>query len=93
MELPRHHAGLAGATLVNLEVPDAGLNNLNISTYWAETRSGRVDVGDDQSSQRVQLDYTGDRYGVQLERLAVGDDFRPEIGFLRRDDFDDVEVG
>ena len=62
--------------------------NLNISTYWAETRSGRADAGDDQSSHRVQLDYMGDRYGVQLERLAVGDDFRPEIGFLRRDDFE-----
>ena len=65
--------------------------NLNISTYWAETRTGsagRADIGEDQSSHRVQLDYTGDRYGVQLERLAVGDDFNPEIGFLRRDDFE-----
>ena len=35
------------ATLVNLEVPDPGLNNLNISTYRAETRTARVDVGDD----------------------------------------------
>ena len=62
--------------------------NLNISTYWAETRTGRTDGGEDQSSHRVQLDYLGDRYGVQLERLAVGDDFNPEIGFLRRDDFE-----
>ena len=63
--------------------------NLNISTYWAETRTDRPDAGqEDQSSHRVQLDYTGDRYGVQLERLAVGDDFNPEIGFLRRDDFE-----
>ena len=65
--------------------------NLNISTYWAETRTGsagRADIGEDRSSHRVQLDYTGDRYGVQLERLAVGDDFNPEIGFLRRDDFE-----
>ena len=62
--------------------------NLNINTYWAETRSGRADSGEDRSSHRVQLDYAGDRYGVQLERLAVGDDFKPEIGFLRRDDFE-----
>ena len=62
--------------------------NLNIRTYWAATRTGLRDAGDDESSHRVQLDYTGDRYGVQLERLAVGDDFNPEIGFLRRDDFE-----
>ena len=53
--------------------------NLNLSTYWAETRTpGR---GDDDISYRAQLDYSGDRYGVQMERLAVGADFNPEMGF------------
>ena len=41
----------------------------------------------DEVSYRGQLDYTGDRYGVQLERLVVGTDFNPEVGFLRRSDF------
>ena len=62
--------------------------NLNISTYWAETRTRGAGRGDDQTSHRVQLDYTGDRYGLQVERLAVGEDFNPEIGFLRRSDFE-----
>ena len=44
--------------------------------------------GDDDVSYRAQLDYAGDRYGVQLERLVVGDDFNPEVGFLRREDFE-----
>ncbi|MBI4262912.1 MAG: hypothetical protein HY657_00925 [Acidobacteria bacterium] len=35
---------------------------------------------------RAQLDYNADRYGLQLEHLMVGDDFNPEVGFLRRDD-------
>ena len=39
-------------------------------------------------SYRAQLDYAGDRYGVQLEQLVVGDHFNPEVGFLRRDDFE-----
>ncbi len=60
-------------------------DNLNISTYWAKTRT--ADRGNDDISYRAQLDYMGDRYGVQLERLIVGDDFNPEVGFLRRDDF------
>ncbi len=62
--------------------------NLNISTYWAETRTPEAGLGDDETSHRAQLDYTGDRYGLQLERLAVGEAFNPEIGFLRRRDFE-----
>ena len=62
--------------------------NLNVSTYWAETRTPGADLGDDRSSHRAQLDYTGDRYGVQIERLVVGGDFNPEIGFLRRRAFE-----
>ena len=62
--------------------------NLNISTYWAETRTPGAALGDDETSYRAQLDYTGDRYGLQLERLAVGENFNPEIGFLRRGDFE-----
>ena len=61
-------------------------DNLNINTYWAKTSvPGRH--GDDVS-YRAQLDYNGDRYGVQAERLVVGEDFRPEVGFIRRDNFD-----
>jgi len=59
-------------------------DNLNINTYWARSRTdGRT--GND-ISYRGQLDYNGDRYGAQLEHIAVGDDFNPEVGFLRRRD-------
>jgi hypothetical protein len=56
--------------------------NLNLNTYWARTRTDGLS-GDD-TSHRAQLDYNGDRYGLQLERLSVGEDFRPEVGFVRR---------
>ena len=60
-------------------------NFLNITTYLAQTRSpGR---SDDDTSYRTNLNYNADRYGVQLERLAVGSNFNPEVGFLRRSDF------
>jgi hypothetical protein len=61
-------------------------DNLSINTYWAQTRTSGL--GPDDDSYRGQLDYNGDRYGVQLERLVVGTDFNPEVGFLRRDDFE-----
>jgi uncharacterized protein DUF5916/cellulose/xylan binding protein with CBM9 domain len=59
--------------------------NLQINTYWAATQTDGL-VGSDDASYRGQLDYSGDRYTVQLEHLKIGDDFNPEIGFLRRDD-------
>jgi hypothetical protein len=57
--------------------------NFQINTYWAKTVTDRLD-GDD-TSYRVQVDYPGDRYGVQAERLMIGDNFNPEVGFVRRD--------
>ena len=61
-------------------------DNLNINTYWAKTTT--PGLTEDDVSYRGQLDYNGDRYGVQLEHLVVGDHFNPEVGFLLRDDFE-----
>ena len=60
----------------------AFFQNLNINTYWSETRT--EGEGGDGKSYRAQLDYAADRYGVQLERLVVGDAFDPGVGFVRR---------
>jgi hypothetical protein len=58
--------------------------NLLVNTYFARTATtGRT--GDD-TSYRAQLDWAADRYGVQLEHLAIGANFNPEIGFVRRSD-------
>ena len=59
-------------------------DNLQFATYWARTRTPGV-TGDD-TSHRVQMDYAGDRYGVQLERLVIGARFQPQMGFVRRAD-------
>ena len=32
------------------------------------------------------FNYNGDLYGVKVSHLTVGDDFVPEVGFVRRDD-------
>jgi hypothetical protein len=63
----------------------AFFENLQINTYWAGTETEGLSRRDD-TSYRGQLDYSGDRYTVQVERLKVGDNFNPEIGFLPRDD-------
>ncbi len=40
--------------------------------------AGGADTG---QSYRAQMDYAGDRYGLQLERLVVDEQFRPEVGY------------
>jgi hypothetical protein len=65
---------------------DAGFafyTNLYINAYWAKTRTESLQGQD--TSYRGQLDYIGDRYGVQVDRMVVGDNFNPEVGFVRRD--------
>ncbi len=59
--------------------------NLDIVGYAAWTRQ----EGDNEPglSYLGSLDYNGDRYGVRLERLMVGDRFNPGVGFLRRHAF------
>jgi hypothetical protein len=59
---------------------------LGINTYWARTDTGGLRGND--TSYRAQLDYAGDRYGLQLERLRIGEDFNPEVGFVRRPDIE-----
>jgi Domain of unknown function (DUF5916) len=67
---------------------DTGLNFykfLSIIGYYARTRTpGRE--GEDHS-YRGRLAYDADLFGLTLEHLAVGRNFEPEIGFLRRRNF------
>jgi hypothetical protein len=63
----------------------AFFQNLSIESYWAKTQTDALRGDDD--SYRVQVQYNGDRYGVILHRLSVGEDFNPETGFLFRTGF------
>ena len=62
----------------------AFFDNLAFNGYWARTRT--PGAGTNDTSSRLQGEYAGDRYGVQLEQLIVGPDFLPDVGFLRRPD-------
>jgi hypothetical protein len=67
---------------------DTGLSfyqNLNIVGFYAQTTSPQA-VGR-EFSYRARLDYNADLLGVQVEQLAVGNGFNPEVGFLRRRGF------
>ena len=60
-------------------------DTVSLSTYYAQSDTPGLDGSD--SSYRGRFEYVGDRYGVELEHLTVDEDFNPEVGFLRRDDF------
>ena len=60
-------------------------DDLNVNTYVARTETPGMQ-GDDMS-YRTELHYSGDRWGFTADRLSVGANFNPEIGFVRRDDF------
>jgi hypothetical protein len=56
---------------------------MNVDAYLAKTRTPGVH-GDDMSS-RLHLNYNGGRYGLEVDHLRIGDNFNPDVGFLRRD--------
>ncbi|MGE3955733.1 MAG: DUF5916 domain-containing protein [Vicinamibacterales bacterium] len=60
--------------------------NLTMGGYYAKTHTD--DVAGDESSYQARVDLAPDRYGVQFERVKVGDAFNPEVGFLRRRNFE-----
>ena len=59
--------------------------NVSLLAYAARTQTPGND-GQDLSYQG-RFDYAGDLYGFQAEHLVVEDNFIPEVGFLRRDNF------
>ncbi|MBK5299471.1 MAG: carbohydrate binding family 9 domain-containing protein, partial [Vicinamibacteria bacterium] len=67
---------------------DTGLSfydSLNMVGYYAQTDTPGLHGKD--HSYRARLDYQADRLGLVLEHLGVGQNFKPEVGFLRRSDF------
>jgi hypothetical protein len=59
--------------------------HVNVGGYVAQSRTDGLD-GDD-TTYRAQFNYDADRYGLFLDRIVVEDNFNPEVGFMRRDDF------
>ena len=64
----------------------AFFDSLSANGYYARTTPGTTGKGS-SSSYRTFVQYAGDRYGAQGEHLAIGADFNPEVGYLRRSDF------
>ena len=60
-------------------------DNVNFNGYYAKTQTPDL-IGEDESYQAA-FTYNGDLYAFSVDHLLVGDNFNPEVGFMRRDDF------
>ncbi len=61
-------------------------SDLSFITYYA--RSHTQGLTGRQDSYRAQLSHGADLWGGSIDYLVVGDDFNPEIGFVRRGGFE-----
>ena len=78
--------GHAGANQVfGVDAAFAFYDNVNLTGYYARSNTPGL-TGNDASYQSA-FTYNGDLYAFQVDHLLVEDNFNPEIGFLRRDDF------
>jgi hypothetical protein len=59
--------------------------NVIVNGYYARSESPGVKKEND--SYQGHAEYAADRYGALLDYLKVGDNFNPEVGFVRRDNF------
>ena len=69
----------------------AFLDDFEISSFLAKTDTDGLS-GDDKSYM-ANFDYNGDRYGFRSGYLVVENNFNPEIGFKRRNNFKQFEGG
>jgi len=77
--------GNGSSQAFGLDASFSFFDNVNLLGYYAKTKAPGIDARD--ASYQARFDYGGDRYGFQAEHLLVEDNFIPEVGFLRRDNF------
>jgi hypothetical protein len=83
----RDPSGTADSNLAGgLDASFGFFQSLSASAYYARTTPRPSGTGSN-ASYRTFLQYAGDRYGAAVEHLAIGADFNPEVGYVRRSDF------
>jgi hypothetical protein len=84
----RRSVSTIGAGDNRLYGADASLafyQNVFFSSYIARTQTPGLHGQD--YSYRGQAVYNADRYGLSVDHMVVQDNFNPEVGFMRREDF------
>jgi len=77
--------GSGSNAVYGLDANLAFYQNVQINSYYARSSTPGTAAGD-ADSYRGQFRYAADRYGFEAERMKVGPQFKPEVGFVRRPD-------
>ena len=87
-------AGDGSSQAYGVDATFSFFENVSLLGYLAQTRAPALetqepapDVNAENLSYQSRFDYAGDRYGFQADHLVVEDNFKPEVGFVRRDNF------
>lgn len=78
-------AGPGSNQAFGLDAAFSFFQNVTLGGYYARTETPGLEH--DTDSYQARFDYAADRYGARVDFLKVGDNFNPEVGFVRRDDF------
>ena len=74
-----------GNEVYGLDSNFAWYENVYLSSYL--TRSRTQTLRGEDLAYRTQFHWNADRYGVALDRHVVEENFNPEVGFMRRQNF------
>ena len=85
----RNHGvdGAGANTLYGVDGNFAPTEHLRLNTFYMATREPGVEAGHRAASYLGQVRYDTDLIGASAERLYLGEDFSPGMGFVRRANF------
>ena len=79
--------GTGSNSLYGVDGNFAPTDNIRFNTFYMATSEPGVEAGHQAASYMGQFRYDTDLIDVSAERLYLGDDFNPGMGFVRRRDF------
>ena len=83
-----HAADHSGSnSLYGVDGNFAPTDNIRVNTFYMATSEPGVETGHQAASYMGQFRYDTDLIDVSAERLYLGEDFNPGMGFVRRRDF------
>ena len=80
-------AGTGSNSLYGVDGVFNPTDHIRINTFYMATSEPGVETGNQAASYLGQFRYDTDLIDVTAERLYLGEDFNPGMGFLRRSDF------
>ncbi len=79
--------GSGSNSLYGVDGNFAPTDNIRVNTFYMATSEAGVETGHQAASYMGQFRYDTDLIDISAERLYLGDDFNPGMGFVRRRDF------